>query len=105
MVSNPRNDQHPHPRGYPSLANFISSDRDFFVFRRFNNLAARNLLYLQDELIELEEKLNAIDLAELKGGGQRELWNLHSRREDNNLDRRKLMAEMGQKLRAYRLLH
>jgi hypothetical protein len=44
--------------GFPSLAQFISSDPDrtSLVFRRFDNLAARNLLYLQSELAELEAK-------------------------------------------------
>jgi len=45
--------------GFPSLANFIASDTDrtSLVFRRFDKLAARNLLYLQSELTELEHKL------------------------------------------------
>lgn len=45
--------------GYPSLARFIASDSDrtSLVFRRFDRLAARNLLYLQSELAELEGKL------------------------------------------------
>jgi hypothetical protein len=44
--------------GYPSLAEFIASDPDHtsLVFRRFDKLAARNLLYLQSELAELEAK-------------------------------------------------
>jgi len=42
--------------GYPSLAEDISSDPDrtSLVFRRFDRLAVRNLLYLQSELVELE---------------------------------------------------
>ena len=42
--------------GYPSLAEDISSDLDrtSLVFRRFDRLAVRNLLYLQSELVELE---------------------------------------------------
>jgi len=42
--------------GYPSLAETISSDPDrtSLVFKRFNKLAVRNLLYLQSELVELE---------------------------------------------------
>lgn len=44
--------------GFPSLAEFIASDPDHtsLVFRRFDKLAARNLLYLQSELAELEAK-------------------------------------------------
>lgn len=42
--------------GYPSLAEAISSDPDrtSLVFKRFDKLAVRNLLYLQSELVELE---------------------------------------------------
>jgi hypothetical protein len=50
------------------LVGFIGSDRDFVVFGRVISLAARNLLYLQDELMELEEKLRAIDLADSWSG-------------------------------------
>lgn len=89
-------------RGYPSLASFIGSDRDFFIFRRFNALSARNLLYLQDELVELEDKLRTVDLADLQSENQRGLWNLHSRREDKNIERRYLMMQLNEKLKSYR---
>jgi hypothetical protein len=44
--------------GYPSLTEDIASDPDrtSLVFRRFDKLAVRNLLYLQSELVELEAK-------------------------------------------------
>jgi hypothetical protein len=49
--------------GYPSLAAFISSDRDrtTLIFKRFDELAARNLLYLQSDLAELQAKQRAFD--------------------------------------------
>ena len=45
-----------HVNGYSSLATFLSSDRDksTTIYRRFDNLSARNLLILQSELMELE---------------------------------------------------
>ena len=45
-------------KGYPSLAAFIASDKDksTVIYRRFDRLSARNLLYLQSELAELEAK-------------------------------------------------
>jgi hypothetical protein len=53
--------------GYPSLANFIASDRDrtTLIYRRFDELAARNLLYLQSELAELQAKQHAYDQEDL----------------------------------------
>ncbi|KAF1836973.1 hypothetical protein BDW02DRAFT_566567 [Decorospora gaudefroyi] len=53
--------------GYPSLANFIASDRDrtTLIYKRFDNLAARNLLYLQSELAELQAKQVVFDQEDL----------------------------------------
>jgi hypothetical protein len=90
------------PRGYPALAAFMGSDNDFFVFRKFNNLAARGLLYLQDELIELEEKLDLLDIEESRAGSQASLLNLHSRRQDRNQTRKELMQLITNKLQVYR---
>lgn len=57
-----------HLSGYPSLAAFIGSDRDrtTFIFKRFDELAARNMLYLQSELAELQWKQQAFDEEDLK---------------------------------------
>ncbi|KAL6832048.1 hypothetical protein V8C40DRAFT_237730 [Trichoderma camerunense] len=93
--------QRNHPGGYPSLASFIGSDKDFFIFRRFSALSARNLLYLQDELMELESRLQEIDFKESLSGSQQDLWNLHSRREDSNQSRKALMKEIRIKLQEY----
>jgi hypothetical protein len=55
--------------GYPSLANFVSSDRDqtSAIFKRFGRLAARNLLHLQSELAELQAKQDDLDELERCG--------------------------------------
>ena len=49
--------------GFPSLAAFIASDKDksTCVYRRFDRLSARNLLYLQSELVELEAEQEALE--------------------------------------------
>jgi hypothetical protein len=54
--------------GFPSLAAFIASDNDHtsLVFRRFDLLAARNLLYLQSELAEMEAQLETFDAEDHK---------------------------------------
>ena len=53
--------------GYPSLSNFIASDRDrtTLIYKRYDELAARNLLYLQSELAELRARQHAFDQADL----------------------------------------
>jgi hypothetical protein len=49
------------PSGYPTVAALISKDNDFAIFRKFRYLNARNLLYLQAELIDLENELETVD--------------------------------------------
>ena len=46
---------------YRTFAEFITSDEELFVFRRFDRLNARNLLYLQSELVWLEAQLQEMD--------------------------------------------
>ncbi|KAI9834099.1 MAG: hypothetical protein M1819_003384 [Sarea resinae] len=48
-------------KGHPSLSAFLASDPDLQVYRRFDRLAARNLLYLQSEILELEAALDECD--------------------------------------------
>jgi hypothetical protein len=43
--------------GYPKLARTMSVERGFLIFRRFTELNARSLLYLQAELVHLEQDL------------------------------------------------
>src|SRR5450432_4230836 len=49
--------------GYPRFAAFIAEDKDksSTIYRRFERLAARNLLYLESELAELEKKQDDMD--------------------------------------------
>ena len=49
--------------GYPALAEWVARDPDHetFIFRRFDRLAARNLLNLQSELVAIEDKLDQMD--------------------------------------------
>lgn len=46
---------------YPSYADFIASDPELSVFRRFDGLSSRNLLYLQSELLDLQTRLADFD--------------------------------------------
>ncbi len=55
--------------GYPSLAAFIANDPDHStaVYQRFDELSARNLLYLQSELAELKAQQEELDRADYTG--------------------------------------
>ena len=69
--------------GYPSLAAFIASDLDHStaIYRRFDRLSARNLLYLQSELVALEKQQDELDKQdlisdELDGKAKARNWDL-----------------------------
>ena len=55
------NRQKEYLEGYAELAEFIASDNDFLLFRKFGALGARNLLYLQAEVQVLEAQLKRMD--------------------------------------------
>lgn len=56
------------PAGYAQWASWLASDPDgeTLVFRKFNELATVNLLYLQSELLEVEGRLSELNEAALK---------------------------------------
>lgn len=88
--------------GYADLAKFIASDKVFCIFRRFESLSARNLLYMQDEICELEERLRVVDEADLRSGDPAAWYSLHSRRDDKNVERGEIMRQVREKLCRYR---
>ncbi|KAI0460053.1 hypothetical protein F5B21DRAFT_453054 [Xylaria acuta] len=49
--------------GYAAVAGWIALDPDneTFIFRKFDRLAARNLLYIQSELLSIEKELTTFD--------------------------------------------
>jgi hypothetical protein len=67
LASRAQQDAPPEPppslRGFPSLSAFMSDNAhsESFLFQRFDRLAARNLLYMQSELAELQKKMDEFD--------------------------------------------
>ncbi|KAL8387349.1 hypothetical protein RB595_009969 [Gaeumannomyces hyphopodioides] len=57
--------------GFPEVSRWIAEDGDGegFVFRKFDLLAARNLLYLQHGILALEEEIELADTAVFADGG------------------------------------
>jgi hypothetical protein len=49
------------PIGYPKLAEHIGNHSDLASFRSFAGLNARNILYLQAELLELESAIKEVE--------------------------------------------
>ena len=100
-------------KGYPSLAAFIASDCDksTVIYRRFGRLSARNLLYLQSELVELEARQDALDAEDLRGTLEHKEsardWRTLRRKaaEPGNTgekERVQVLEEIRQKLKEYR---
>jgi hypothetical protein len=100
--------------GYPQLAHQMGLFPETAIFKRFGDLSARNLLYLQAELLHMhinlreleEEERDAVHKGNEKGKGLRyaadwyELYN--SRKEaDNESDQWDLIVEIRAKLKEY----
>lgn len=47
--------------GYAKVADFIATDKELAVYRRFDRTAARILLQLQSEILSLQTALDVID--------------------------------------------
>jgi hypothetical protein len=73
----------------------MRSDPEASIFRRFDYLNLRELLYLQEELNQLEEQLHKIDGAEPKK------INNMSRRHDDNEQRKTVMLQVRARLSEY----
>lgn len=99
--------------GFPSLSDFIASDRDgtSAIFKRLNRLAARNLLVLQGELAELEARLDEYDHEDQAGHEDKtdrlnalqslRSWEDYKARNDKNSDRMKLLEQIRKTLKEY----
>ncbi|KAL3473022.1 hypothetical protein BJX99DRAFT_234338 [Aspergillus californicus] len=98
--------------GFANVARWISLDTDSetSIYRRFNKLAARNLLYLQCELLSIEKKLNDIDSNDVNSDDmelkdEARTWETFLQRfESNNHEaqvRMRLVAELRAKIKEY----
>lgn len=99
--------------GYPSLAAFIAKDPDHStaIYRRFDRLSARNLLYLQAELCTLEKKQDEFDRQDLisddlDAKDKARNWDTlvaraESGRDDEAKERVKVARDIREKIREY----
>ncbi len=106
--------------GYPALAEWIAGNPDYetFIFRRFDQLSARNLLHLESQVAELERQLEVLDEQarqeriqnpeDLEMSRSNRSWHVFSdRAKDTSLLESKRMAlatEISEKLKQYRML-
>lgn len=70
MVGQSESDARERGLGFAGLSRFMSTDKEHagFVFRRFGALAARDLLYRQSELLELQAQLERLDKEDVASG-------------------------------------
>ena len=82
------------------MCRWMASDDDFFVIRKFGEVAARVLLRMQDRIVQLEEDLHKQDRISA-------MHELHSGtfRKEKNLSRDKIMDELTWRLKEYRMLY
>ena len=99
--------------GIAAVADIIASDADqqLFIFRKFNNLAARNLLDMQNELQFLENRQEELD-REVELSGDENLCKAVSNYDEfkENLkshhglqERRRLKEQIEQQMHKYRM--
>lgn len=81
------------------MCRWMASDDDFFVIRKFGEVAARVLLRMQDRIVQLEEELHKQDQISAE-------HSLHSGtfRKEKNLTRDEIMDELTWRLKEYRML-
>jgi hypothetical protein len=99
----------PHLPGYPSFAAFIHADPDAAIYRTFTTLSARNLLYQQSELHDLESQLQALDRQDAADIDNEEAqkaarsWAHYSDAgNERGKKHRELQGRIAERLRAYR---
>lgn len=88
-------------QGYPLFAKWMGSSNDFCVVRRFTQLGARALLRLQDEIVELESRLEELDNISMKDPSTYGRLNSFRFDQEQELERDSCMEELTTKLKEY----
>ena len=90
-----------YDQGYGKVAAFEDCDPNFLIYRKFGWLHNRIILHTQDELQELEERLEGLDKWEVSDGDKEILK--HRREDDKDTDspRKELLKTIKAKLAEY----
>lgn len=81
------------------MSAWMASDDDFFVVRRFGTIGARVMLYMQDQVVELEERLRKVDSECMEAEPAMDNGTF---RQDPDLRRAKIIESLSIKLERYR---
>jgi hypothetical protein len=92
-----------HPKGYPRIAVYINSDNNSALFRRFGDLRARLLLYMQAEITGLEAQLAKLDTDddEKEDTKWRNAYSISVNDGRNNEARKELLQKIAKRLDEY----
>lgn len=110
QTSTSSNDDDPPaaPAGYPKLAFKMGDMPETAIFRRFGFLNAQILLYMQAELVSLEDRLRRIQARDNEASGSRSLYAKNwfflgnSKYQDDGDERQwELVKEIREKLKEY----
>ena len=93
-----------YPAGYGKIAAVEDLESDFFICRKFGFLHKYALLYLQDELVEIQEDLERLDKWELSDGDTKTLVSRRRDRAVGDSRRQDLIARLVAKLKQYGML-
>jgi hypothetical protein len=94
-------------QGYPKFATYISTSPSSLITRSFASLAAKNILYLQAELVHLEMKLQELESRDSSSTvGKREMYAkdwywLHSSATEQESEQWDTVLQMREKLKDY----
>jgi hypothetical protein len=84
--------------GYKGYSDFIASENDFLILRRFASVSARAALELQDKVVVLEEQLEGLD-RELSRREMQDVNNGTFR--DDIPERKRVLRELREKIMQY----
>lgn len=92
-----------HPKGFSRIAAYLNSDGNSALHRRFGDLHARDLIYKEIELTELETELRELDEAdnEQPDTKWRNAHSIHHKNGQGNELRRDLIVKISAKLKEY----
>lgn len=95
------------PPGYPKLADAMNLTPEMAIFRRFGELNALNLLYLQAELMDIEQQLKEAQIADHASSNEhkslysKNWWYLSASAQDGDDEQLRLAEVAREKLEKY----
>lgn len=93
--------------GYNEFANLIGSYPDLTIYRKFATLASKNLLYMQAELVYLENELKTISEMDHENPEKRGFgvsWKALNEASGGGAVQKRIVLEIRQKLKEYRMI-